>query len=69
MNEKQLKELKKKAEWKGDTDAAQKDLDELRALMANEKSAMEELESYIGLNKVKQRLPSLQQEFFVKWVQ
>lgn len=24
MNEKELKELKKKAEWKGDTDAAQK---------------------------------------------
>lgn len=35
---------------------AQKDLDELRALMANEKSAMEELESYIGLNKVKQKM-------------
>lgn len=39
---------------------AKKDLNELYELMANEKSAMEELESYIGLNKVKQKMRDLE---------
>ena len=44
-----------KAVEHGHEDALKK-LEELRELMANEKSAMEELESYIGLNKVKQKM-------------
>lgn len=35
---------------------AQKELNELYELRANEKSAMDELNSYIGLNKVKQKM-------------